>query len=195
MFLQGYIKGKYCHHCNFSLLLHVCTLCNCVWDNKVINDSLWQPAQQQATWTIGRTTQIQNWGYLQRCLHCCDSGATEWSCLSLISTTVGLANTQEEHTGRQTRSKRKGAVNTEVWRTEKEMTMSSVKTGFSESKVYWVPLQEDSNFHLQPIPMPDADPKYQPQPVTKLRNEISEPKTYSTCFKGLKDPSEHKWTW
>lgn len=72
------------------------------------------------TSTIWCAEQIQISGYLQSCLHSRDSSTTEGASVILVSTAVGLTNTQEEHAGRQTRRQRQGADNTDVWSTDRE---------------------------------------------------------------------------
>lgn len=61
-------------------------------------------------------------GYLQSCLHSSDSSAAKRTSTSLVSAAVGLADTQEEHAGRQARRQRQGTVSTDVWSTERAAT-------------------------------------------------------------------------
>lgn len=105
--------------------------CRCFSASDSRPDVRWS-ALVHETPTIWRTEQIQNSGYLQSGLHGRDSGATERAGVSLVSAAVGLTNTQEEHAGGQARRQRQGAVDTDVWSTDRESSDGRENTDGSD---------------------------------------------------------------
>lgn len=63
---------------------------------------------------------LQAGSHLQSCLQSGDTCSAEGASTVLISTAVSLADTQEQHTCRESRRQRQGAVDTDVWSRDRE---------------------------------------------------------------------------
>lgn len=135
LFEQMCLKQTLLWLCWYEMLMWAKTItrtcfkvsCQCHFVNGSLPDSMWTVLKHWTS-TIRHTAKAQRSGHLQSCLHSGDSSATKRASASLVPAAVGLADTQEEHAGRQTGSQRQGTVNTDVWSTNRKGSSGRERT-------------------------------------------------------------------